>query len=45
MYQGIHKTARKRASRFMDLYPADHTVEIPGWRKCTTLKPLPMDNP
>lgn len=43
MYQGIHKTARKRSGRFMALHPMPLTEEVPGWRKCTTIKPLPLD--
>jgi hypothetical protein len=40
LYQGIHKTARKRAGRATGLQSVDHTKEIPDWWKCTTLQPL-----
>lgn len=40
MYAGLHKTGRKRSGRFMGLTTVDHSKEIPGWRNCTTIKPL-----
>lgn len=36
----LHRTDRKRSGRHMTLAPGTEMAEVPGWRKCTTIKPL-----
>lgn len=40
LFTGLHKTSRNRSNRYMELSPATKSKEIPGWRNCTTIKPL-----
>lgn len=41
LYTGIHKTSRKRSERIAAIGFDPLSVEVPGWRKCTTLVPDP----
>ncbi len=40
LFKGLRKTSRNRAGRYTDLGPATELKEIPGWRNCTTIKPM-----
>lgn len=40
LYASLHRTDRKRSARHIELAPSQLMSEIPGWRRCTTIKPL-----
>jgi hypothetical protein len=40
LYSSLHRTDRKRSARQHELAPSQLMSEIPGWRKCTTIKPM-----
>jgi hypothetical protein len=44
LYAKLHQTDRKRSARHIQLAPGQLMSEIPGWRKCTTIKPLEPDD-
>lgn len=44
LFKGLHKTGRNRAGRYTELGPVTELKEIPGWRKCTTIKPMEVDD-
>ena len=44
LFKGLHKTGRNRAGRYTELGPATVLKEIPGWRNCTTIKPMEVED-
>lgn len=43
LYTCLHKTDRRRTAVHLELVPSNLSTEVVGWRKCTTLQPLPPE--